>query len=138
MTTFLHALRSFMEREYGKCPMSWGTPDVLACILLCVGRVKREVIAHATAGELPPDVSGFSGLHDYHDANWYGGAFGWAPDDDSWPSDTDDGEYQGRFADFWNSVQGRAHDWLAAGGLRKALGPKRLRQLRGDSGFVVA
>ncbi len=40
-----------------------------------VARAKREIIADIESGRVPATVSKFSQLHDYVDANYYGGAF---------------------------------------------------------------
>jgi len=40
-----------------------------------VARAQREIIDHVGAGVVPATVASFGELHDYVDANGYGGAF---------------------------------------------------------------
>lgn len=41
---------------------------------MMIARAKREIRADVDAGEVPVDVASFADLHDYADANCYGGA----------------------------------------------------------------
>jgi len=70
---------------------------------LTIERAKVEILADAASGIVPRTCSSFSELHDYVDANGYGGAF---------EHDFDNDE-----TDFWNSVQDAVDAWLKAGGL---------------------
>lgn len=70
-----------------------------------VARVKAEVLADIEAGIVPADVGSFSQLHDFVDANCYGGA-------EDYPGEefcTD------AFCNFWNRVQNAVDAWLKAG-----------------------
>lgn len=88
--------------------------DLLAKV---VERGKREIQADILAGDIPATVSSFSDLHNYCDANGYGGAF---EDDAPHRSDTDTSttEVLQFDADFWNAVQAAWDEWLKAGGHR--------------------
>jgi hypothetical protein len=68
-----------------------------------VSRAKFEIREDIAAGRVPAAVCGFASLHDYVDANGYGGAF--EGDFDA----SDDGLY------FWNAVQSAVDAWLKAG-----------------------
>jgi hypothetical protein len=78
---------------------------------------KLDVISHVEEGHVPATVAGFSELHDYVDANGYGGAFDW-PDQ---PTDAEgcvEEAYLDQFHAFWNAVQDNLDAWIKAGGLR--------------------
>lgn len=79
-----------------------------------IERAKQEIIEDAKEGCIPRDAASFSKLHDYVDANGYGGAF----EDDA--HDVED-------VAFWNEVQAGVDSWLQAGGLRAALEVKNAR-----------
>ena len=64
-------------------------------------RAKKEVLADVAAGVVPVTVASFSELHDYVDANGYGGAF----EDDA--PDTND--------EMWDAVQCAIDDWIKSG-----------------------
>jgi len=83
-------------------------------IALATAMAKAEVAGDVRAGRIPASVRSFSELHDYVDANAFGGAFDWP----CLSSDRDDG-YQQAFADFWNAVQNNVDAWIKAGGLRQ-------------------
>jgi hypothetical protein len=70
---------------------------------LCVERGKREILADIANGTVPATVASFTQLHDYVDANYYGGAF-----DKGGPSTDWDG---------WNETQIRLNAWLEGGGV---------------------
>lgn len=53
------------------------TPDITTA----VDRAKREITDDIAAGRVPADVGSFSELHDYVDANEYGGLTEWDLDD---------------------------------------------------------
>lgn len=76
-------------------------------ILQALERAKREILADMVAGTVPKTCASFSELHDYVDANGYGGAFEDscfdAPDFDCMPEDR---------IDFWNRVQDAVDQWL--------------------------
>jgi hypothetical protein len=44
-------------------------------IAQAVARAKREILEDIECGLVPSGVASFSELHDFVDANWYGGAF---------------------------------------------------------------
>ena len=69
-------------------------------------RAKREVLADVAAGVVPVTVASFSELHDYVDANGYGGAF----EDDA--PDTND--------EMWDAVQCAIDDWIKSGDMARA------------------
>ena len=72
-----------------------------------------EIMSDVQKGIVPTNVPDFSALHDYVDANLYGGADYWP----NMPSETDDERYQNDFCRFWNAVQDREDAWIKAGGI---------------------
>ena len=71
-----------------------------------VKRIKREIREDMASGLIPSSVASFGALHDYVDANEYGGF-------------CDDLGYDGfsswaAFIDFVNAVQAEVDAWLAA------------------------
>ncbi len=70
---------------------------------LTVERAKREIVADVMADRVPVSVAGYSELHDYVDANGYGGAF-----EDA--ADVED-------VDFWNAMQDAVDTWIKQGGV---------------------
>lgn len=77
-----------------------------------VARAKAEILEDITTGRVPSSVSTFSELHDYVDANEYGGLC----EDDLWPEEPDEDPSRGeRMADLANEVQGAVDVWLRAG-----------------------
>lgn len=77
-----------------------------------VSRGRKEILADVRACIVPATVGSFADLHDYTDANKYGGAF-----EDS-AHDADD-------ADFWNAVQDHLNKWIESGGLASAASAAR-------------
>jgi len=71
-----------------------------------VARCKQEILADIASGRVPATVASFSELHDYVDANEYGGG---AEDWSEEKSGTDE------FCDFWNRVQNEVDAWIKAG-----------------------
>lgn len=71
-----------------------------------VNRAKQEITDDIREGVVPATVHSFGQLHDYVDANHYGGAF-----EDDLALDDNYGE---RLTNFWNRVQGEVHRWLGA------------------------
>ena len=69
-------------------------------------RAKREVLADVAAGIVPVTVASFSELHDYVDANGYGGAF----EDDA--PDTND--------EMWDALQCAVDGWIKSGEMVRA------------------
>jgi hypothetical protein len=70
-----------------------------------VERAKAEILADVAAGTVPSACASFSELHDYTDANGYGGAF-------ERPFDNNE-------TDFWNAVQDAVDAWIKQGGLTR-------------------
>jgi hypothetical protein len=69
-------------------------------------RAKREVLADVAARMVPVTVASFSELHDYVDANGYGGAF-----EDHAP-DTND--------ELWDVLQDAVDGWIKSGAMARA------------------
>lgn len=81
-------------------PVSFLTLDEFTAVVnLGKAAIRRDV----EAGRVPPTASSFAQLHDYVDANGYGGAFlnGAHPVEDT---------------DFWNRVQDELDKWIKSGG----------------------
>ena len=74
---------------------------------------KDEIMSDVRKGIVPPSVPDFSTLHDYVDANLYGGADYWP----NMPSETDDERYVNEFCRFWNAVQDSVDAWIKVGGI---------------------
>ncbi len=70
-----------------------------------IERAKSEVIADVKDGIVPAYVASFADLHDYIDANGYGGAF-------EGTFDASDEAHA-----FWNAVQGAVDEWIKKGAL---------------------
>ena len=66
---------------------------------------KQEILLDVIAGVVPATCVSFSELHDYVDANGYGGAFehGFRSEDTA----------------FWDRIQSALDVWIKADGLRK-------------------
>ena len=80
-----------------------------------VERAKSEVLADVNAGTVPRTCASFSELHDYTDANGYGGAF-------ERPFDNNE-------TDFWNAVQTAVDGWIKQGGLKACLTDAEARRI---------
>ena len=80
--------------------MPWNTKMDAAVKL-----AKAEVLRDIYAGIVPSTLKSFAELHDFVDANGYGGAFDESPSE----SETDS------FCVFWNRVQDAVDVWLKAG-----------------------
>jgi hypothetical protein len=70
-----------------------------------VAKGRRQIKRDVAKGVVPATVARFADLHDYTDANKYGGAF-----EHDAPPVTD--------VDLWNEVQGKLDQWIMRGGLR--------------------
>lgn len=81
--------------------------DTAAELQRVIERAKREIVDDVKHGIVPPTVPDYSALHDYTDANKYGGAF-------------EEGAHPVEDTDFWNAMQEACDEWIKAGGLRKA------------------
>jgi hypothetical protein len=80
-----------------------------------VERAKAEILADVASGTVPSTCASFSELHDYTDANGYGGAF-------ERPFDNDE-------TDFWNAVQDAVDRWIKQGGLQDRLTDDEARRI---------
>jgi hypothetical protein len=80
-----------------------------------VERAKAEILADIASGTVPSTCASFSELHDYTDANGYGGAF-------ERPFDNNE-------TDFWNAVQTAVDEWIKQGGLRERLTDDEARRI---------
>ena len=80
-----------------------------------VEQAKTEILADVAAGTVPSTCASFSELHDYTDANGYGGAF-------ERPFDNDE-------TDFWNAVQDAVDRWIKRGGLKERLTDDEARRI---------
>jgi hypothetical protein len=70
-------------------------------------RMKQEILEDIADGTVPATVASYSELHDYVDANGYGGAF----EDWSW----EDGKVPEEVVNFWNRLQEACDQWLKNG-----------------------
>jgi len=83
-----------------------------------IERSKCEILGDVAAGIVPVTCASYSELHDYIDANGYGGAF--------------EHDFENEETDFWNAVQDAVDAWIKAGELKSArLGAEANRN--GDS-----
>ncbi len=73
-----------------------------------LARAKAEIIADLEAGTIPASCASFGDLHNYVDANGYGGAFEESNPDIWEPSEME----------FWNEIQDTLNAWIVAGALR--------------------
>jgi hypothetical protein len=77
-----------------------------------VERCKAEILADVADGVVPAEVGSFSELHNFVDANCYGGAEeSWAEEDAGCDA----------FCAFWNRVQNAVDSWIKAGGIAESL-----------------
>ena len=91
-----------------------------------IERMKNEIIEDIKAGQVPIDCPSFSALHDYVDANCYGGFcedelmqnlidhFGGLDENEGMPDD---------LIAFLNDAQNSIDRWVKDGGLRKYASP---------------
>ena len=86
-----------------------------------VERAKGEILADVAAGTVPRTCASCSELHDYTDANGYGGAF-------ERPFDNNE-------TDFWNAVQDAVDRWIKQGGLKANLTEDEARRIVDDIEF---
>ncbi len=70
-----------------------------------IERSKAEILRDVAAGIIPATCASFSELHDYVDANGYGGAF--------------EHDFDNEETDFWNAMQDAVNAWIRTGGLRR-------------------
>jgi hypothetical protein len=101
-------------------PLSrWGSSKADQILTDTIARAKREVMFDITNKTVPATVASFSELHDYVDANYYGGAFEVSEAMHSVcnSDDADDtfGSGCDRCCGFWNDVQNAVDAWLKRG-----------------------
>jgi len=90
------------------------TASEAVLIQRAVARARREVRGDVAAGHLPPHgIRSFSDLHDFVDANEYGGLTGDFLDHFGYHAD--EGGLPDRAVDAANEVQERVHRWLGRG-----------------------
>lgn len=100
--------------------------DLLNTIL----RAKSEVLRDIASGRVPATVKSFSELHDYVDANYYGGAFG-HPDSRVLPPKYFDCSDEA--CTFWNAVQDEVDAWIKRGLRDRREGLRRNVSYKGES-----
>lgn len=79
-----------------------------------IARAKGEILADVRSGHVPAGVRNFTALHDYVEANEYGGLF------ENWPADWD--IERDPFITFWNAIQDTLDDWITSGAMRQEAG----------------
>lgn len=80
-----------------------------------VSRMKVEILTEIESGRIPDSVQSFSDLHDYVDANEFGGM---CEDSIADPIIESLGDYDA-FIDYVNHCQCIVHEWLVNGGHRQ-------------------
>lgn len=102
-------------RPYRYCKPKARRSGTIADDLLLVQRsieqAKREILADIASGRVPADVVTFASLHDYVDANEYGGGCDWFYDHFR-EDDANDGDRLWYHA---NLVMDAVDSWLRAG-----------------------
>jgi len=78
--------------------------DVGPTVEAAVALGKREILIDISRGTVPDSIDCFGDLHDYVDANMYGGL---GECEHEWPTED-------AFCDFANAVQDALHAWLQA------------------------
>jgi hypothetical protein len=91
-------------------------------------RMKRDIVADVKARIVPATVASFSQLHDYVDANCYGGTEALLDELDALQPDTDEGHRAAldQVCDLCNPAMGIVDAWIKAGGIETALTLARL------------
>ncbi len=79
-----------------------------------VSRCKREILEDIASGQVPCEVKDFAQLHDFVDANEYGGACEQLPETEAGLSE---------FFDFWNRVMDEVDVWMKSKGHRCSCHP---------------
>lgn len=112
-------LRKEVKPAGGGCPeppRNPRLPDFSADELhRVVERAKAEILADVASGTVPSTCASFSELHDYTDANGYGGAF--------------ESPFDNNETDFWNAVQDAVDRWIKQGGLQGRLTDDEARRI---------
>lgn len=85
-------------------------------------RMKTEILADVQNGIVPASVASFSELHDYVDANLYGGTEALLDGLDAAAPDTDEGHSTALMAlcDLANPAMDAVDAWIKAGGIAAA------------------
>ena len=83
-------------------------------IAIAVARAKEEIRADVAVGRIPRDVASFAALHDYVDANEYGGLTDTIP----WITSAGRAHFADGGAEAANQVQHEIDTWIKAGGVR--------------------
>jgi hypothetical protein len=94
-------------------------------VAAAVKRGKREILDDVRSGRVPFSVKNFSELHDYVDANEYGGL---CDEDQPYPFSTDE------WLTFGNAVQDALNAWIVGGGIPRPLGFE-VREMRKEFGW---
>lgn len=83
-------------------------------------RMMHEILIDVAEGTVPRTVSSFSELHDFVDANTYGGTEDILNELDSGTPDTDEGHRHAltTLIDLMNPAMDLVNDWLKSGGIR--------------------
>lgn len=82
----------------------------LLLVQRAIDQARCEILDDIATGRVPSDVDHFARLHDYVDANEYGGCCGWFYD--AFIDDDDDGDRLWHHA---NLVMDAVDSWLRAG-----------------------
>jgi len=84
--------------------------------------MKAEILSDVENGIVPPTVASFSELHDYVDANLYGGTEALLDELDADVPDTDEGHSNALTAlcDLANPAMDTVDSWIKAGGIASA------------------
>lgn len=98
----------WISAHYGINPASAKHTPTLEEIDAAIERAKREVLEDIASGRVPDTVASFSELHDYVDANEYGGLCDAGPIDWLDPDEVDP-------LDSGNRVQNAVHAWIVGG-----------------------
>lgn len=111
--------RSIAAREAEALGMQWPreiTPQQLA------EDMKKEILEDVRNGRVPVTVASFSQLHDYVDANCYGGTEALLEEMDDAAPDTDEGHRAAldKLCDLCNPAMDIVDAWIKAGGIREA------------------
>lgn len=83
-------------------------------IAIAVARAKEEIRAEAANGRVPRDVASFAALHDYVDANEYGGLCDTIP----WITPAGRAQLADGGEEAANQVQREIDIWIKAGGVQ--------------------
>jgi len=90
-----------------------------------IDRAKGEILSDVAKGKVPSTVESFGELHDYVDANEYGGL-------------CDPDLYADEDTEFAQAVQEAVHGWITAGSIKTAAGRRVLVAKFDISGFSEA